>query len=156
MKTSGFKLIGIRLDGKTTNHQQQSAHDCGALWQQFERDNVFDRIPGKVSDAVYGVYHDYDSDENGPFAYFIGCKTAPDAQAPEGLYELLIPEQTYRLFQARGKMTGCITAVWEEIWRSGISRSFGYDFEVYDERSLDWSDAEVDVYLSVPGQADPA
>lgn len=46
-------------------------------------------------------------------------------------------------------MTGCITEAWEKIWNSEIQRKFGFDFEVYDERSQDWSDAEVDLFISV-------
>ena len=37
IKLTGFKLIGIRLDKKTTNSGGQSAIDCGNLWQKFER-----------------------------------------------------------------------------------------------------------------------
>jgi len=54
-----FKLIGLKLDGQTSNEDAQSSKDCGDLWQKFEADKVFDRIPAKLSDEVYAVYFDY-------------------------------------------------------------------------------------------------
>jgi predicted transcriptional regulator YdeE len=46
-------------------------------------------------------------------------------------------------------MPGCMVDKWREIWNSDIPRAYKFDFEIYDERSQDWSDAEVDIYLSV-------
>jgi predicted transcriptional regulator YdeE len=147
--TKGFKLMGLRLDGTTRNAEGRSTHDCGALWQRFHGQKIIDRIPGRLSDAVYAVYFDYEGSEDSPFSYFIGCKTEREAIAPEGLHELVIPDQTYLHFVARGEIPASITAVWQEIWGSGFKRNFGYDFEVYDDRSLDGSDAIVDIFVSV-------
>ena len=46
-------------------------------------------------------------------------------------------------------MTACITDAWETIWNSNINRRFGFDFEIFDERSHDWEDAEIDIFISV-------
>jgi predicted transcriptional regulator YdeE len=45
-------------------------------------------------------------------------------------------------------MPGCIAKAWKEIWDSKIERAYQYDFEVYGEKSRDWRNAEVEVYLS--------
>lgn len=45
-------------------------------------------------------------------------------------------------------MTGCVTDTWKKIWDSSLNRKFGFDFEVYDERSQDWNNAELDIYIS--------
>ena len=37
-KKEDFKLVGLRLKGKTTNQNNQSSKDCGDLWQKFEKD----------------------------------------------------------------------------------------------------------------------
>ena len=144
-----FKLIGLKLDGKTKNENGQAGTDCGELWQKFEVNQISKRIPSKRSDAVYAVYYDYESDGNGAFSYFIGCRVADHTEVPPNLDELMIPEQTYHKEIAKGQMTGCITKVWEKIWNSNLNRKFGFDFEVYDERSYDWENAEVDIYVSV-------
>lgn len=144
-----FKLVGLQLKGKTTNQNNQSSEDCGNLWQKFETEKIFDRIPEKLSNVIYAVYFDYEKDETNPFSYFIGCKVANDAEAPQELSELKIPTQKYLKFTAKGVMTGCITDTWKKIWDSDLNREFRFDFEVYDERSQDWNDAEVDVFISV-------
>lgn len=146
---SEFKLAGLRLPYKTTNRNHQSDTDCGTLWQKFEQDKIAELISEKLSDEIYAVYFDFEKDETAPFAYFIGCRLAPDSVIPANLDTLVIPAQRYEKFTAKGQMTGCVTEVWKSIWNSSINREFGFDFEVYDERSRDWSKAEVDVYVSV-------
>jgi len=149
MEKEKFRLIGLKLPHKTTNENNQSGKDCGELWQKFERDKIFDLIPNKLSNEIYAVYYDYESDENGVFSYFIGCKVSENAAIPENLKAIEIPSQNYEIVMAKGVMTGCITEAWQKIWNSEIPRKFGFDFEVYDERSRDWNDAELDIYVSI-------
>lgn len=149
IKKTNFKLVGLKLDDKTTNENNQSNKDCGNLWQKFEKDKIFNLIPNKLSNEIYAVYFDYEKDETKPFSYFIGCKVDENAETPKNLKSLEIPSQNYIKATAKGVMTGCITEAWEKIWNSEIQRKFGFDFEVYDERSQDWNDAELDIYVSI-------
>lgn len=151
-KKGEFKLVGLKLGGKTTNKNNQSAKDCGDLWQKFESDKLFELIPKKISNAVYAVYYDYEKDETGAFSYFIGCRVDRNTKVPNALQELVVPSQAYRKFTAKGVMTGCITDAWKEIWKADLKREFGFDFEVYDERSQDWNNAEVDIFISTSEQ----
>lgn len=143
-----FKLIGLKLEGKTTNSGGKSSIDCGSLWQKFEKGNYAEQISDKINNAIYAVYFAYDGNHTEPFSYFIGCKVKPDTATPEGMNSLVIPEQSYMQITAKGKMTDCITRSWKSIWESEIKRSYQYDFEVYDDRSNDWNHAEVDIYVS--------
>ena len=147
-KKDDFKLVGIKLYRKTTNQNKQSSKDCGELWQKFETDKISNVIPEKLSNEVYAVYFGYEKDETTPFSYFIGCKVKMNSETPKQLEELMIPSQEYSKFTANGVMTGCVTDAWKEIWNSDTERKFGFDFEVYDEKSQDWSNAEVDIYIS--------
>ena len=144
-----IKLIGLSLNKKTSNHNGQSGIDCGNLWQKFENENYIDKIPEKLSNEILAVYHQYEGDHTKPFSYFIGCKVPNDTEVPAGLESLTIPAETYQMIIAKGEMPYCVTNVWKEIWNSNIERSYSLDFEVYDERSKDWSDAEVEIYLSI-------
>ena len=116
---------------------------------QFEKENYAVKIPGKVSGEILAVYHDYEGDYTQPFSYFIGCKVNGDAEVPPGMDSLIIPKGNYQKIIARGKMPDCIANAWKEIWASHISRAYKADFEVYDERSKDWNNAEVDIYVSL-------
>jgi predicted transcriptional regulator YdeE len=147
-KKNNFRLVGLKLENKTTNENNQASTDCGNLWQKFERERIFELIPNKLTNEVFAVYFDYEKDETKPFSYFIGCKVDKDTEAPQGLKELQLPAQNYFKVTAKGVMTGCITEAWQKIWNSDIKRRFAFDFEVYDERSKDWKDAELDIYIS--------
>jgi|SRR5690554_393434 len=144
-----LRLIGLKLPRKTTNKDNQSSKDCGDLWQKFEKDKIFDLIEGKLSNEIHAVYYEYEKDETGSFSYFIGCKVNNNIKIPSRLHELLIPPQVYEIYTAKGIMTGCITNTWEKIWSSNINRLFGFDFELFDDRSGNWKDAEVDLYISI-------
>ena len=111
-------------------------------------DKISELIPNKLSKEVYAVYFEYEGDETKPFSYFIGCKVDKSLEPPTELEDLVIPSQDYTKFTAKGVMTGCITDTWKQIWNADLNRKFGFDFEVYDERSQDWSNAEVDIYIS--------
>ena len=142
-------LIGLRLKTKTTNENGQSGIDCGNLWQQFEKGNYVAKIPNKLSDEVLAVYYNYEGDYTKPFSYFIGCKVKTGSDIPGGLESLTIPKGTYQKIISKGKMPDCLVNSWKEIWSSNIPRAYQTDFEVYDERSKDWSNAEVEIYISI-------
>lgn len=72
-----------------------------------------------------------------------------NTEVPQGLENLIIPKGTYHKINAKGKMPDCVSNTWKEVWASSIPRTYQIDFEVYDERSKDWNNAEVDAYLSI-------
>ena len=143
------KLIGLTLKAKTTNINEQSSIDCGTLWQEFEKGKYAEIIPNKLTDEILAVYHQYEGDHTKPFSYFIGCKVKADTEVPAGLETLTIAKGIYQKIDAKGKMPDCVINAWKEVWISNIPRSYKMDFEVYNERSKDWTNAEVEVYLSV-------
>ena len=149
IEINDINLIGLSLKTKTINANGQSSIDCGNLWQKFEKENYASKIPNKLNDEIIAVYHQYEGDHTQPFSYFIGCKVKSNTEAPQGLEILIIPKGTYHKINAKGKMPDCVANAWKEIWTSNIPRTHQIDFEVYDERSKDWNDAEVDIYLSI-------
>ena len=153
MKKTGleeFKLIGIALGKKTTNENGQAGIDCGNMWQKFEKGDYANKIPDKISDEVFAVYHAYEGDYTKPYSYFIGCKVKSETEVPEGMDSLLIAAATYQQMTAKGKIPDCIISAWQTIWSSpDINRAYQADFEIYDSRSKDWTNAEVEIFLSV-------
>ncbi|MGN6531056.1 MAG: GyrI-like domain-containing protein [Ginsengibacter sp.] len=147
-KKSEFKLIGLKLGHKTTNEGGRSSVDCGNLWQKFETENFAGRIPDKAGNEIYAVYFDYESDYTKQFSYFIGCKVKIDTDALKGMDSLIIPAGSYTKVIAKGKMPDCVANSWKGVWSSDTDRAYKYDFEIYDERSKDWSNAEVEIFVS--------
>ena len=143
-----FKLIGLKLDHKTSNEGGQSSIDCGNLWQKFEQENFAENIPDKLSEEIYAVYYDYEGDYTKPFSYFIGCKVKIDDGVPQGMDNLVIPAGSFTKVLSKGKLPDCVANSWKAIWSSDMDRAYKYDFEIYTERSKDWSDAEVEIFVS--------
>jgi predicted transcriptional regulator YdeE len=142
-------LIGLKLNKKTINANGQSNIDCGELWQKFELEKYFDRIPNKLNNEILAVYYEYESDHTKSFSYFIGCKVKAETEVPGIFDSITIPKGTFYKILAKGKMPYCVADAWAEIWKSDIPRAYEMDFEVYDERSKDWSNAQIDIFLSV-------
>ncbi|WP_018126764.1 GyrI-like domain-containing protein [Balneola vulgaris] len=144
-----LQLIGLALPHKTVNSNGQSGIDCGAHWQKFETEQIPSLISNKVNESIIAVYHDYESDHTSPFSYFIGCWVEEGTTVPEGLDSLQIPAGIYHKVEAQGVLPNCIAEAWQEIWNSEIPRTYTYDFEVYDDRSQNWENGIVDIYLSI-------
>lgn len=143
------RLIGLSLQSKTTNENGQAGIDCGNLWQRFEKEDIAGKIENKLSNEIFAVYHQYEGDYTKPYSYFIGCKVADETEVPANLESLVIPEGSFIKRVAKGEIPSCIGAAWKEIWNADLPRAYKTDFEVYDDRSKDWNDAEVDIYLSI-------
>jgi predicted transcriptional regulator YdeE len=94
------------------------------------------------------VYFGYEGDYTKPFSYFIGCKVKIDTDTLQGMDNLIIPAGSFTKVIAKGKMPDCVANSWKDIWSSKIDRAYKYDFEIYDERSKDWSNAEVEIFVS--------
>ena len=67
-----MKVIGISV--RTTNENWQSAQDIGALWEQFYTENIFDKIPYKISNDILAIYTDYKSNYQEEYTTIIGYR----------------------------------------------------------------------------------
>ena len=145
----GVTLVGITLPEKTSNENQQSTTDIGALWQTFMKENIVSRIPGRVGEDIYAVYYNYEGDHTKPFDYFIGVPVGNDTTVPAGMINLEIPAGRYQHFVAKGKMPDCMIDAWTKIWNADIKRSYTADYEVYGSLSHDVENTEVDIFIAV-------
>ncbi|MFT3701310.1 MAG: GyrI-like domain-containing protein [Agriterribacter sp.] len=149
IQVNEFIIAGLSLKTATTNTNGQSALDCQHLWETFKNAGYAENIPDKLGDEIYGVYYKYDGDSSKPFFYFVGVRINPGANINHPISTLRVPGGTYLKMTSKGKMPGCVTDTWKAIWKENYPRTYVVDFEVYDERSSNWNDAEVDVYLSI-------
>ena len=140
-----FKIVGISI--RTNN--QKASNDLGKLWSKFIGENTTKKIPNKVSDDIYSIYTDYESDHNGDYTKIIGYQVSSLENIAAGLVSKEIPTSEYQKFTAKGKFPNCVQATWGEIWNSEIDRRYTADFEVYSGKSLNITNAEVDIFISV-------
>jgi len=142
-----FKIIGIVV--RTTNTNDQSKTDINALWNRWFTENIATRIPNTISDHLYNVYTDYESDEFGFYNTILGYKVSTLASVPKGLIGKQIPVTKYKKFVSEGKLPDCVVKTWETIWSLKFNRSYIADFDVYDPKTMNPENAIVKTYLSI-------
>jgi predicted transcriptional regulator YdeE len=142
-----FRIIGIAT--RTTNANGKAMTDLGNLWGKFYGENIASKIPEKISDVVYAVYTDYETDHTGSYTAIIGCRVDALAQVPDGMTEKEIAGGSFIQFTGKGEMPGAVVNCWKEIWDNDktLHRAYTADFEAYGERSED-PDAVVEVYIA--------
>lgn len=147
-KINSFSVIGIAI--RTTNENNQAAQDIPALWQKFMSENIIEQIPNKIKKTLYCIYTDYEKDHTKPYTTILGCKVSNLEQIPEGMVGQTFAAGNYEQHTTKGNiMQGIVFEAWLKIWNLDISRAFTADFEVYDERTQNPTDAEVDIFLAV-------
>ena len=150
MKTttlSAFHIIGISV--RTTNVNNKALKDIGELFGNFVGQNMMGKIPEKMTEDIYCVYTDYESDFNGPYTAIVGCKVSSLDDIPTGFIGKTIPEAKYQVYKSTGKLSISLTKTWEEIWNTDLDRRYSADFDIYGERAKDYENAEVDTYVSI-------
>ncbi len=143
-----FNIIGIEV--RTTNNNEQGVSDIGSLWQRFINEQIIDKIPNKINNTIYSIYTEYAGDYTQPYTTLIGCKVYHLEEIPIGMRGMKFNKGTYQKFVATGDMSANIVAnKWNEIWNTNINRAYTQDFEVYDEKSHNPNNAEIDIYIAI-------
>ena len=143
-----FYIVGISV--RTTNENQQAAKDIPALWQRFMSENIAEQIPNKLSNEVYAVYTDYESDYTKPYTTIIGCKVNEIGTISEGLVVKKIEAPKYKKYVAKGDLANNIVYnKWLEIWDEEINRAYTSDYEIYGAKASDSTNAEVEIFIGV-------
>lgn len=143
----GFFLKGISV--RTTNQNGQSAKDIGVLWGRFMGDNILSQIDSRVSDDIYCIYTDYESDHTGAYTAILGCKVTLLDNVAKGLSTLSVPAASYVKYTAKGRLPDCVAQTWQEVWNSDINRTYIADFDVWGTKAQNPEDAEVEIYVGV-------
>lgn len=143
-----FSIIGIAM--RTTNENSQSAKDIETIWTRFWNEHIGEKIDEKVSDDIYAVYKDYETDYTGAYTVVIGYRVASLQQIPAGFVGLTIKTGPYKKFISQGKMPEAVYNTWLEIWGSKtLQRAYKTDFTVHGKKYYDGENAEVETFISV-------
>ncbi|EFT35826.1 transcription activator effector binding protein [Riemerella anatipestifer RA-YM] len=145
---NGFKVIGVST--RTTNKDNKSKEDLGKLWGQFYAENIFEKIPNKVSDEIFSIYTDYKSNYTEEYTTIIGVPVSTLNEIPNGLVGREFEAENFQKFVAKGEMPNAVINTWIDIWNRDeeLNRKYTYDFEVYGENSQKGQDSEVEIYIA--------
>lgn len=143
-----FFVVGISV--KTSNNPGQAAIDIPELWARFSLENIATKLNNKLGDEVYSVYTDYEGDYTKPYTTLIGYAVKNLDQIPEGMQGLAIIGGSYQKHILKGNMNeGLVYNAWLDIWKSGVSRAYTADFEVYGEKAQNGEAAVVDIFIAL-------
>lgn len=144
-----FKIIGIAT--KTSNTTGKAVEDLGVLWGRFFEEQIGGKIPGKVSDDIYAIYTDYESDYTGEYTCLIGYRVDSLETIGEGLVSREFAGGEYSKYIAQGKMPEAVVSTWQEIWEKDaeLERKYTADFEVYGAKSQNGDNSEVEIFIAI-------
>lgn len=142
-----FTIVGISV--RTTNQNHQSQGDIAKLWEVFFRNNVMQMIPNKVSDDIYCIYTDYESDYTAAYTTVLGCKVSSLLNIPADLIVKEISASKYNKYISEGELPYAVGKTWAHIWQSNINRRYLADFDVYGEEAKDPKNARIMTFLSI-------
>lgn len=145
-----FHVIGIST--RTTNRNGQSAKDIETLWSKFWSEEIQKQIPNKISDEIYAVYTDYESDFTGCYTTIVGLPVNSLADIPEGFVGITIDASLYQKFVSKGKMPEAVFNTWLEIWGNkelNLKRAYKADFTIHGKKYYDGNKAEVETFISI-------
>lgn len=153
---SEIKLIGLTARTNNKNEMNPKTSKIGELAGHFWSQNIANQIPNRKNPGVtLSVYTDYDSNEHGDYTYFIGEEVGSFENVPFEFQELTIPAAKYQKFTTPlGKMPEVVINAWQQIWKMtsndfGGERAYISDFEVYDQRASNPTNASLDIYIGI-------
>jgi len=150
IKLDKFYVVGISV--RTTNQNHQSQGDIVKLWEAFFRNGYIQQmLPNKVSNDIYCIYTDYESDYTGEYTTIIGYQVSGIEGIPTNLSLAIheIAESKYYKYISHGELPYAVGKTWAHIWQSNIDRRYAADFDVYGDDARDPKNAKITTFLSV-------
>ncbi len=142
-------IVGLKI--RTSNQVEMKASaspegsNIGKLHQDFNQNVVINYQNGA---NLYGVYHHYESDQNGDYDILVG--STPNALTTDlPLEAITLAAGKYLVFSKEGEMPHVVMTLWDEVWsffnQADVEhkRTFSTDFERYT------SATHVDIYIAV-------
>lgn len=155
VKQLQFSVIGIEV--RTNNAKEASADgSIPKQWDKFFKEGIFEKIPNKDGSEIVVVYSNYQSDRNGDYDYLIGAGVKDVTTVPAGMVAKTVSGGVYTIVTTpAGPVSTVVPETWRKIWdledkrELGGIRAYKTDFEVYDQRSRDPQNSQVDIHIGL-------
>lgn len=135
------------IEARTNNYSPDMGMVIGGLWNRFYQEGVYESIPNKVTNKSMGIYTDYAGNEKDDYTVCIACEVAKGTDIPDGLVSRTIPAGNYAKFIVKGDMQKAVAEFWQELWKMDLPRAYQYDFEEYQNSSME--ECEIHIYISL-------
>ena len=168
-QTNGTPMTHEKIDApfyvagylvRTNNADEMNGKSkIGPLWGRFMQENLAAQIPNRTDAALTVVYSNYAGDEKGDYDYLLGARVTSIDHLPAGMSWRKVETGPYAVILTdKGAMPGVLQAAWARIWKMtptelGGKRTFATDYEVYDQRSANPQDAQVEIHIGLAADA---
>ncbi|MDF1646755.1 MAG: GyrI-like domain-containing protein [Legionellaceae bacterium] len=148
-QVEGFSVKGFHVKTKNSDEFNEKTAQIPSLWQQFYASGLTN-----LNASIFGVYSDYDTDEQGPYSITVGTQsnvsdeknTLDESQLK--LHTVQVQTGHYLVFEGKGPMPDTVIETWQQVWKyfektDTYQRNFISDFEAY------ISADEVAIYIGI-------
>lgn len=143
------------MDVYTSNSAELSGQgNIPALWKRFFSENIANRIADKTDEfRIVAGYTDIETDETGPYRFFIGVQVSGFENIPDNFYKIEIPEARYaECLTDSGPFATVGIHCWQRIWSDPDlkkKRSYEIDLEIYDPNNMDPDNIQFSIYVGI-------
>jgi predicted transcriptional regulator YdeE len=150
-----FSVVGVKV--RTNNSREMTGQgEIPKQWEEFFKEDILGKISGRADSNIVVVYSSYQSDKNGDYDYLIGARVKDASTVPPGMEVKIVPAGKYMVFTtAVGPVSKIVAETWRKIWdledksQLGGTRAYEADFEIYDQRSWDPKNWQVEIYVGM-------
>lgn len=142
-----FYITGIAV--RTTNQNGQSQRDIGDVWTRFISEDLKQNIDNRLSDDIYCVYTNYETDHTGFYTAVLGCKVSSPKPIREDFTAIILPGGKYEVYSLAGKFPDNVSEAWQRIWNGDSNRVYTADYDLYSANPKTFEDTKVKIYLAV-------
>lgn len=147
-EVEAFDVVGVSI--VTSNKDGQATDGINALWEQFFKEQIGQKVETKTDDVIYAVYSDYEGDHEKPYRITIGYRVSEVPKANGvALHHVHVQGGNYGVMSAAGEQPKALLETWEAIWSSDLDRAFATDFEVYGPRFFEDGVNEVLIHIGL-------
>lgn len=137
----------VGLEARTNNSDADMGKIIGGLWERFYGAGFYEAISDKSNGKSLGIYTEYEGDEKSDYTVVVACEVKHGENIPEGTVMKKIPAGKYARFIVKGHVQNAVMEFWQELWKMDLPRSFGSDFEEYQDGDME--NAEIHIYIGL-------
>lgn len=137
----------VGISARTNNLAPDMGAVIGGLWERFYGQGIYESIQHKSNGKALGIYTDYANAETGDYTIFVACEVDRAGNLPKETEKKVIPKGRYAKFVVKGELHQAVAQFWQKLWTMDLPRSFGADFEEY--QNGDTENAEIHIYIGL-------
>jgi predicted transcriptional regulator YdeE len=126
LEEPGVTILGIFVRASNENPER-----IGDLWRRFHAMGDAKCVEGRLEDAAYCVYCEYEGDFTKPYTVVVGCAVSTGAAVPDGMKKVDVVAGRFAVIQVKGELPQGVFDAWGEVWAAPLDKRYQADFDRY-------------------------